>query len=268
VRELLWLLFAALQAIARPHQDLALENLLLRHQLAVLTRPTRSRPRARLRIWDKLLWILARRFCPGWREHLAFVTPETVVRWHRQGWRLFWRWKSRSRGGRPHLSLEVRDLIATASRDNRLWGTERIRGELLKLGISVSNRSIRRYRWRGPGCSPTQTWRTFLRNHAHHLWAADLLTVPTLTFKTPVHLGIHRAWPPRGGACQSDGQPDRSLANHAICSAITMPSTAAISESAPAASASMRLPRQSTRLRPTPSQNALLARSAESVSTT
>ena len=70
------------------------------------------------------------------------------------------------------------------SRDNRLWGTERIRGELLKLGIVVSNRSIRRYRWRGPGRVPTQTWRTFLRNHAHHLWAADLLSVPTLTFKT------------------------------------------------------------------------------------
>jgi len=106
-----------------------------------------------------------------------------VVRWHRQGWRLFWRWKSRSRGGRPHLSPEVRELIMTISRENRLWGTERIRGELLKLGIVVSNRSIRRYRWRGPRRLPSQTWRTFLRNHAHHLWAADLFTVPTLTFK-------------------------------------------------------------------------------------
>ena len=184
VLELLWLLFTTVQAAARSHQDLVLENLLLRHQLAVLTRPTRRRPHARLRLWDKLLWILARRFCAGWRQHLSFVTPETVVRWHRQGWRLFWRWKSRSRGGRPHLSHEVRDLIATISRDNRLWGTERIRGELLKLGIVVSNRSIRRYRWRGPGRAPTQTWRTFLRNHAHHLWAADLLSVPTLTFTT------------------------------------------------------------------------------------
>ncbi len=77
-------------------------------------------------------------------RQLTFVTPDTVVRWHRQGWRLFWRWKSRSRGGRPHLSPEMRDLITTMSRDNRLWGTERIRGELLKLGIVVSNRSIRR----------------------------------------------------------------------------------------------------------------------------
>src|SRR5438445_367219 len=93
-----------LQATARSHLDLVIENLHLRHQLAVLTRPTRSRPQARLRLWDKLLWILARRLCAGWREHLSFVTPDTVVRWHRQGWRLFWRWKSRLRGGRLHLS--------------------------------------------------------------------------------------------------------------------------------------------------------------------
>jgi len=184
VIEFLWLLVTVLRATARPRKDLVLENLLLRHQLAVLTRPTRTRPRNRPRTWDKLLWVLACRFCHGWREHLAFVTPDTVVRWHRQGWRLFWRWKSRSLGGRPHLSAEVRELIASMSRDNHLWGTERLRGELLKLGIVVSNRSIRRYRWRGPARSRGQTWRTFLRNHAHHLWAADLLTVPTLTFKT------------------------------------------------------------------------------------
>jgi putative transposase len=183
VLELIRLLLTAVLAWVRPHNDLVFENLLLRHQLAVLTRPTRTRPRARLRAWDKLLWVLARRFCAGWREQLRLVTPYTVVRWHRQGWRLFWRWKSRSRGGRPHLSPEVRDLIVTMSRENRLWGTERIRGELLKLGIVVSNRSIRRYRWRGPRRPPSQTWRTFLANHAHHLWAADLLTVLTLTFK-------------------------------------------------------------------------------------
>jgi transposase InsO family protein len=132
---------------------------------------------------DRLVWVLAGQFCAGWREHLAIVSPETVIRWHRQGWRLFWRWKSRSQGGRPHLSTEVRELIATISRENRLWGTERIRGELLKLGIVVSNRSIRRYRWRAPRRSPSHTWRTCLRNHAYHLWATDLFTVPTLTFK-------------------------------------------------------------------------------------
>jgi hypothetical protein len=120
--EVFWLLLTMVLAWLRPHQDLVLENLLLRHQLAVLTRPTRTRPRARLRTWDKLLWVLARGWCAGWREYLAIVTPDTVVRWHRQGWRLFWRWKSRSRGGRPHLSSEVQDLIRTMSRDRRLVG--------------------------------------------------------------------------------------------------------------------------------------------------
>ena len=83
--EFVWLLLTTVPAWVHPRQDLVLENLLLRHQLAVLTRPTRARPRAQLRIWDKLLWILARQFSAGWREHLAFVTPDTVVRWHRQG---------------------------------------------------------------------------------------------------------------------------------------------------------------------------------------
>jgi putative transposase len=128
VFELLWLLLTTVLACVRPRQDLVLENLRLRHQLAVLTRPTRTRSCARLRLWDKLLWVLARRWWAGWRAHLRIVTPDTVVRWHRHGWRLFWRWKSRSRGGRPHLSPEIQELIATMSRENRLWGTERIRG--------------------------------------------------------------------------------------------------------------------------------------------
>jgi putative transposase len=122
VLELLWLVLMAVLAWLRPRHDLVAENLLLRHQLAVLTRPTRTRPRARLRIWDKLLWVLASRWCAGWREHLAIIRPDTVLRWHRQGWRLFWRWKSRSRAGRPQLSPEVRELIVTISRENPLWG--------------------------------------------------------------------------------------------------------------------------------------------------
>src|SRR5260370_18297716 len=102
--DVLRLFLAAVQVAMGPRQDLVLENLLLRHQLAVLTRPTRTRPRARLRSWDKLLWILARRFCAGWREHLAIVTPATVVRWHLHGWPFLWPWKSPSPCGRPHLS--------------------------------------------------------------------------------------------------------------------------------------------------------------------
>jgi transposase InsO family protein len=129
-------------------------------------------------------WVLVRRMRRDWRRHLVVVTPDTVVRWHRAGWRLYWRWRSRAVGGRPRLSDEVRDLIARMSTENPLWGSERIRGELLKLGVAVSNRSIRRYRSRAPARPPSQTWRAFLVNHAHAIWAADLLTVLTLTFRT------------------------------------------------------------------------------------
>jgi homeodomain-containing protein len=120
-----------------------------------------------------------------WRRHPVVVTPDTVVRWHRAGGRLYWRWRSRAGGGRPRLSPEVRELIARMSQENPLWGAERIRGELRKLGIVVSNRSIRRYRWRAPGRPPSQAWRTFLANHAHAIWAADLFVVQTLAFRTP-----------------------------------------------------------------------------------
>jgi putative transposase len=188
VIECLTLLLAVLRAALRDRSDLLAENLLLRHQLAVLTRPTRRRPRLRTR--DTLLWVLARRLRRDWRRHLVFVRPETVVRWHRRAWRLFWRWRwrwrwrSRTRLGRPRLSPEVRELIAAMARDNPLWGSERIRGEFLKLGLAVSNRSIRRYRGRGPAQPSSQTWRTFLRNHAGSTWAADLFTVQTVTFRT------------------------------------------------------------------------------------
>src|SRR5207248_1118246 len=126
------LLLGCLRAALRGRGALVAENLLLRHQLAALTRPGRRRPPLRAR--DKLLWVLARRLRPDWRRHLVLVRPETVVRWQRQAWKLFWRWKSRARVGRPRLSAEVRELIATMARDNPRWGTERIRGELLKPG--------------------------------------------------------------------------------------------------------------------------------------
>jgi transposase InsO family protein len=184
VLELFVLLLTALGAAGRRRGDLIVENLLLRHQLAVLTRPTRQRRRVRFRQLDKLLWVLIRRLRRDWLRHLVVVTPDTVLRWHRAGWRRYWRWCSRSPSGRPRLSPEIQALIARMAQDNPLWGSERIRGELLKLGIAVSNRSIRRYRWRSPGRPPSQTWRTFLRNHAHAIWAADLCVVQTLTFKT------------------------------------------------------------------------------------
>ena len=166
----------------RDREALVAENVLLRQQLAVLTRPTRKRPRLRTR--DKLFWVVVRALRRDWHRHLVLVQPESIIRWHRQAWRLVWRWRSRGPLGRPRLSAEVRELIARMARENPRWGSERIRGELLKLGLVVSKRSIQRYRRRGPAHPSSQTWRTFLANHAPHLWAADLLTVQTLTFKT------------------------------------------------------------------------------------
>jgi transposase InsO family protein len=158
---------------------------LLRQQLLVLSRPTRQRPRLRAR--DRLFWLLIRLVRRDWRRHLVLVRPDTVVRWRHQGWRLFWRWTSRPRGGRRRLSPEIRELIARMARENPAWGSERIRGELLKLGIAVSKRSVQQYRQRGPArppSKPRQTWRTFLVNRRPQLWAADLLTVHTANFRT------------------------------------------------------------------------------------
>jgi hypothetical protein len=160
----LLLLIDLVRAAVRRRSEVVGENVLLRHQLLVLTRPTRRRPR--LHAHDKLFLVLAR--------HLVLVQPATVVRWHAQAWRLWWRWRSRAPLGRPRLSAAVRELIAAMARDNPTWGAERIRGELLKLGIMASRRSIQRYRQRGRGRPPSQSWRTFLANHRPRVWAADL----------------------------------------------------------------------------------------------
>ncbi len=167
-------------AAVRSRRDLTLENLVLRHQLAVALR---TNPHPRLRARDRVLWVWLRRLWPdGWRQHLRLVQPETVLRWHRKGWRLYWTWRSWTKLGRPHLSAELKQLIARTSQENPLWGTERIRGELLKLGIVVSNRSIRRYRWRRLR-GDRQRWRTFLANQLRGMWAADLFVVQTVGFR-------------------------------------------------------------------------------------
>ncbi len=179
--ELLRLLLATLTGALRSRQRLLLENLLLRQQLQVALR---SQHRPRLRARDKLFWLVVRRLHRSWKRHLLLVRPETVLRRHRQGWRLFWRWRSGCPLGRPRLNPEIRELIASMASQNPHWGTERIRGELLKLGVVVSARSIRRYRRRGPARPPSQSWRTFLANHAQSIWAADLFVVQTLSFQT------------------------------------------------------------------------------------
>jgi hypothetical protein len=159
---------------------LAVENLALRHQLGVLQR-TAKRPR--LGRVDRLLWVLLSRFWAGWRESLAIVQPETVIRWHREGFRLYWRWKSRSKAlGRPRVAREIRDLIRKMSEANVLWGAPRIHGEPLKLGIEISQAAVSKYmvRHRKP---PSQDWRTFLGNHAKEIVSIDFFTVPTVTFR-------------------------------------------------------------------------------------
>jgi hypothetical protein len=157
-----------------------LENLALRHQLAVLQR---TAPRPRLRPSDRVFWVLLARLWHGWAEVVAIVQPETVIRWQRTGFRLFWTWKSRRPGpGRPAVAPDVRALIRTMARANPLWGAPRIHGELQKLGLEISQATVSKYlvRRRTP---PSQTWRTFLDNHIGSLVSVDFFTVPTVLFK-------------------------------------------------------------------------------------
>src|SRR5947208_9116689 len=148
-----------LRSCLRSRAVLQLEVLALRHQLQVLNR---SRPRRlRLVTADRLLWAWLSRSWTAWRTALVIVQPDTVIAWHRQGFRLFWTWKSRRRVGRPTVSADVRALIRTMSEANPLWGAPRIHGELLKLGIDVSQATVAKYIARPRHQPPSQTWRTF-----------------------------------------------------------------------------------------------------------
>jgi putative transposase len=172
---------ALLSSIFRSRAALQLENLALRHQIGVLQRSVRKRPI--LTPWDRLLWVWLSSLWRDWRSALAIVKPETVVAWHRAGFRLFWTWKvRRGQPGRPGISREVRDLIRKMCRENPGWGAPRIHGELLKLGIEVGESSVSKYLVHG--CKPpAQTWRTFLENHAKQLVSIDFFTVPTIRFQ-------------------------------------------------------------------------------------
>ena len=173
-------LLHSLRFMIRSRVSLHLEIIALRYQLAVVNR---SRcPRLRLTPVDRMLWAwLSRSWC-GWRSAIHIVKPETVIAWHRRGFRLFWTWKSRHRSGRPTVSPDVRALIREMSTANPLWGAPRIHGELLKLGISVSESTVAKYMRRHPR-PPSQTWRMFLTNHASQIMAADLFVVPSVTFR-------------------------------------------------------------------------------------
>jgi transposase InsO family protein len=172
---------ATLPSILLSRVALELENLAPRHQIGVLQRSAAKRPK--LTSGDRLFWICLSRLWHDWRSALAIVKPETVVAWHRAGFRLFWTWKVRhGQPGRPVISREVRDLIRKMCRENPLWSAARIHGELLKLGIHIAESSVSKYMVRSHK-PPSQTWRTFLGNHAPQLVSIDFFTVPTIRFQ-------------------------------------------------------------------------------------
>jgi putative transposase len=177
----LWL--GAIVRLFRSRQDLLVENLALRQQLTVFKRRNR---RPKLAVLDKLFWVLARRFWSDWKKSLLVVTPETVVRWHRAGFRLYWSLISKvsKRAGRRRISNEARDLIFRMVAENPTWGAPRIHGELLMLGFDVSERSISRWMKRAPRDPElARRWLAFLRNHREAIAAMDFFTVPTVTFQ-------------------------------------------------------------------------------------
>ncbi len=167
--------------LTRGKAELLAENALLRQQLIVLRRQVK---RPAYRKTDRLLLVLLARMVRFWKEALFLVQPETVLRWHRELFRVFWRHKSKAGARKLRLSPETISLIKEMAANNRLWGAERIRGELLKLNIRVSKRTIQKYMKQAPRKQPSgQTWRTFLRNHAAGVWACDFLQVPDLFFR-------------------------------------------------------------------------------------
>lgn len=167
--------------VARSRRELALENAMLRHQVTILRRRF---PHPKLTTLDRLRLLVSAAVLPTWRRTLAIVQPETVLRWHREGFRIFWRRRSRSENAEHRVAAETITLIRDMATKNRLWGAERIRGELLKLGITVSKRTVQKYmrsvrERRGGG----QTWATFVKNHADDIWCCDFVQTYDLLFR-------------------------------------------------------------------------------------
>jgi putative transposase len=166
------LLLGTFADMTRGKSELLAENALLRQQLVILRRQIK-RPAYRKR--DRLLLVLLSRMVRTWKQALFLVQPETLLRWHRELFRMFWRRKSKAQSRKPRLSPETITLIKEMAANNRLWGAERIRGELLKLAIRVCKRTIQKYMMPVRTTQPRgQNWRTFLRNHAAELWACDV----------------------------------------------------------------------------------------------
>lgn len=180
MKSVVGLLFIYLWRSFRSRERLKAEIIVLRHQLNVLQRQCPKRPM--LFPWDRVLFARLLHLFPSVTSAIAIVRPETVIRWHRAGFRWFWRWKSRNGGGRPRIDRELRDLIRQMCSENPLWGAPRIHGELLTLGFHIAQSTVSKYMSRRHK-SPSQGWRTFLRNHADGIAAADFLVVPTVAFE-------------------------------------------------------------------------------------
>ena len=262
----------------RSRSALLLENALLRHQLVVLSR---SAKRPRLTAVDRGLLVLLASRLHAWAGALVIVRPETVLRWHRAGFRLFWRRKSRSRSApKPKVAAETIALIRAMAATNRLWGADRIRGELLKLNIRVSKRTIQRYlRQARPPRRSGQGWAMFLRNHAHEIWACDFLPVTDLLFRPVyaffvislgtrrvVHVGA-RGTRPMAGSPSSCARPRPSTSGRGSSSATMTPSTGRASTASPSRAGSGCGARPSAPRAPTPPASGSSAACAASAST-
>jgi len=177
---ILRLLIGALRDYFTSRRRLLAEVLVLRHQINILRRqvPIRVRPTAS----DRAIFVWLYRLFADVGNAIVIVRPETIVRWHRMGFRAWWRWKSRNLGGRPKIDRELRDLVRRMCEENSLWGAPRIHGELLKLGFHVAQSTVSKYMLRGR-TPPSQGWKTFLQNHAEGIASVDFLIVPMLTFQ-------------------------------------------------------------------------------------
>jgi putative transposase len=177
---LISILLRALVSGFQSRRELALQNLALRHQLILLKR---SIPRPKVNQADRLFWVCLQHYWANWQRTLVIVQSRTVLAWHRLGFRLFWRWKSRPRAGRPFLDHDVVTLIRQMWSANPTWGSKRIQAELAKLGVGVSDSTVRKYRPPTRSHRDDQTWKSFLHNHAKELISVDFFTVPTATFR-------------------------------------------------------------------------------------
>ena len=166
---------------SRSRASLEAEVAVLRYQLGILR--LKAPKRIQIGFWDRVIIVWLYRLFPSVLSAIHIVQPATVVRWHRRGFRAYWRWISRPRGGRPKIDPELRSLIRRISRENRLWGAPRIHGELLMLGCIVSQSTVAKYMVKHPYRSGGQTWKTFLENHRDGIASMDFIIVPTIGFK-------------------------------------------------------------------------------------